>query len=83
MDITAIQNFHVYDMNTSAHRMYTSTTDLTSSEVLNDCNHVVVIRDQSGQLLEVDFKPNTNIAYLTGNIVSVSIDQGVLFNVLV
>jgi beta-xylosidase len=83
MDISAIHNFHVYDMNTSVHRTYTSTADLTSSEVLNDCNQVVVIRDQSGQLLEVDFTPNTNAPYLTGNTVSVSRDQGVLFNILV
>ena len=83
MDISAIQFFHVYDMNTSAHRTYASTTDLTSSEVLNDCNQVVVVRDQAGRLLEVDFKPNTNAPYLTGNSVSVSQNQGVLFNVLV
>lgn len=81
MQISSMTPYHAISMNTGEQRRFTSYATLSKSDVLNDCDQVIAVRDHKGQLLEVDFQPSTHRAYLTGNTVSVTEDRGVLFNV--
>lgn len=75
--------FHAFSMSTGEHRTFATVKDLTGSEVLNNCDQVIAVRDnKTGQLLEVDFTPSGRSIYLTGNTVAAT-QQGLQFNVLV
>ena len=79
MRIGSIPLLHAFNMHTGEHKTFTSVRELTGSEVLNNCNQVLAVRDIKGQLLEVDFTPSGRSIYLTGN-TFVSTQQGLIFN---
>lgn len=80
MQVHSISPYHAISMNTGEQRKFTNYSSLAKSDVLNDCDQVIAVRDLRGNLLEVDFTPSGRNAYLTGNVISAITDRGIIFN---
>lgn len=80
MQVYSISPYHAYSMRTGEHKEFTSYASLAKSDVLNDCDKVIAVRDLRGNLLEVDFTPSGRNVYLTGNVISAITDRGIIFN---
>lgn len=79
MNVHNVHNYHVINMVTGAKRMFHTFTELTKSELLNNCDNLVAVRDNKGNLLEVDFTPSQRMVYPTGNTVHIG-EKGISFN---
>lgn len=79
MNVHNVHDYHAINMITGAKRLFHTFTELTKSELLNDCDNVIAVRNSKGDLLEVDFTPGQRQVYKTGNTVHFG-SNGVLFN---